>query len=179
MIRLTLAIARLEHRGMTHILPRALVSLVLTLPTSLPVGAGTGPDGPFLCIVEQATGFSFNKQSKSWKQTNFSAGEKYVLKRVKNDTVEGAANLAINGGPHAAWGVWEFGESLFGTAFCGADVDDHGYLWCHGVESIVNFNLNSHRFLRTYTGTYVSDPSQFPDDHADSPVIEIGKCTAL
>jgi hypothetical protein len=165
---------------MTHILPRALVSLVLMLPTSLPaVAAGTAPDGPFLCIVEHATGFSFDKQSKLWRQTTFPAGEKYIVKRVKNNTVEGIGNLAVNGGPNAVWGVWEFGVDEFGTAFCEADVDDKGYLWCHGIQSIVNFNLRSHRFLRTYTGTYVSDPSEFPDEHADTPVIEIGKCTAL
>jgi hypothetical protein len=155
----------------------SLITLVLNL-VALPARAGTGPDGPFLCIVEQATGFSFDKQSKSWKQTNFAPVEKFVLKRVKNNTLEGV-NKQIASSPRAAWGVWEFGFDAFGSAFCAADVDDHGFLWCRGVQSIFNVNLLSGRFLRTYTGFYASDPSRFPDDRADTPVIEIGKCTAL
>jgi hypothetical protein len=154
-----------------------ITAFILILVAAFPVRAGTGPDGPFLCIVEQATGFSFDKQSKSWNRTTFAAGEKYVLKRVENGTLDGV-NQTIHGGPHAAWGVWKFGESLFGTEFCDADVNN-SYLWCRGIESIFNVNLKSGRFLRTYAGAYVSDPSEFPDEHADTPVIEIGKCTAL
>jgi hypothetical protein len=87
----------------------------------------------------------------------------------------------VAGSTHAAWGVWEFGSNLFGEAFCAEDIDDNGYLWCHGsVDLIFNVNLRSGRFLRTYTGVYVSDPTVFPDEkRSDSPVIEIGKCTAL
>jgi hypothetical protein len=160
------------------VLPGRIIALVLMFGAVLPAAAGVGPDGPFLCVVEHATGFSFDKQSKSWKQTTFAAGEKYVLKRVKNSTLDGA-NQTINGGPHAVWGIWDFGFDAFGDAFCADDVSDEGFLFCHGVESIVNFNLNGHRFIRTYVGGFASDPSRFADEHADTPVMEIGKCTAL
>ena len=159
---------------------KLIAGLVLGVVLGVPAGAATTPEGPYLCIVEQATGFSFDKKTKSWKQTNFAPGEKYILKRVENKTL-GDTDKGIAGSPRAEWGVWEFGFYLFGDAFCAADVDDNGYLWCHGsVDNVFNISLHSGRFLRTYTGLYaVDDPSAYSDEHADKPVIEIGKCTAL
>jgi hypothetical protein len=144
----------------------------------LPVRAAIQPTGPYLCIVDQATGFSFDKKSKLWKPTNFAAGQKYVLKRVPNGALD-KYNAVIAGGDHAVWGVWEFGDETFAVAFCADDVISNGYLWCRGGSAvIVNFNLQSLRFQRTYTGFYASDLS-VPEEHADTPVIEIGKCTAI
>ncbi len=88
-------------------------------------------------------------------------------------------NAVIAGSDHAVWGVWEFGDETFPVAFCAGDVISNGYLWCQGGRAvIVNFNLQSLRFQRTYIGSYVSDLS-VPEEHADTPVIEIGKCTAI
>ena len=99
---------------------------------------------------------------------------------MKNKTLEDT-DKATAGGPHAEWGVWEFGYYLAGEAFCVDDVDDNGYLWCHGSPLMIfNINLHSGRFLRTYAGFYaVDDTSVYAEEHADKPVIEIGKCTAL
>ena len=121
---------------------KALTLSILGL-TALPARGTSSPEGPYLCVVEHSTGFSYDKKSKAWVQTTFSPGQKYVLKRVKGGTLEGAADKAIADGDHAVWGVWEFGFDLFGTAFCSNDVGDKGFLWCHGLESIMNFNLTA------------------------------------
>lgn len=147
-------------------------------PFLLPVRAATRPTGPYLCIVDQATGFSFDRKAKQWKPTNFAAGNKYVLKRVPNGALD-KVNAVMAGSDHAVWGVWEFGHETFAVAFCADDVISNGYLWCRGGSAVIaNFNLQSLRFQRTYTGFYASDLSE-PEDHADQPVIEIGKCASI
>jgi len=154
-----------------------VIALVVGFIGALIANAASAPDGPFLCLVDRATGFAFDKQSKSWKQANFEAGEKYVLKRVKKSSLSETEQKTA-GRPDPAWGVWEFGFP-YGEAWCSQDVDEYGALWCKGEIELFNVNLRSHRFVRAYTGLYAQDPSQFPDEHADAPVVEIGKCTEL
>jgi hypothetical protein len=128
---------------------KLIAGLVLGVVLGVPAGAATTPERPYLCIVEQATGFSFDKKTKSWKQTNFAPGEKYILKRVENKTL-GDTDKGIAGSPRAEWGVGEFGFYLFGDAFCADDVDDNGYLWCHGsVDNIFNISATQ-RSLPAY-----------------------------
>jgi hypothetical protein len=70
----------------------------------LPAAAATPPTGPFLCILDQSTGFAFDAQSKSWRETNFRAGKKLILKRTDkslHEVVPGV-RMPVTG----VWAVW-------------------------------------------------------------------------
>ena len=54
-----------------------LASGLLCVLLSVPAFASSS----FLCVVEIATGFTFDKHRKQWRSTNFKADEKYLVSK--------------------------------------------------------------------------------------------------
>jgi hypothetical protein len=93
----------------------------------------------YLCIAEVATGFWFNKSTKSWETAQFDLKEeKYILK-----------------GSNDRWTWTKVGEQFGDT--CNKGFADAGYFRCDRL-SIIYMNSNNLRFQLT-------SPTGYPDSH--------------
>lgn len=121
----------------------------------------------YLCISDQAAGFSFNKGQKKWSATTFQANNKYIIKRPPTGT-------------NIEWFVTKFGSNDFATAFCARDFEDSGVLFCAGLRDF-KFNKKNMRFLSTYSIGYFSDSpdSEWSKEGGDTPSMEIGTCSLI
>lgn len=154
---------------------KRVAALLLGLIAALPAIADTPPTGPFLCITEQSTGFSFDAKTKSWQRTRFESGEKLILKRVTNKP----GSHPIDG----TWAVWHFGQDDFPWIACKDEFNAQGYLFCGpDGQSMFSFNATNHRFISAYLVGYIqgSGPAflNLPEG-SDTPFINIGTCAAL
>lgn len=59
-----------------------LVVLVGMLSANAQAADRDPPSEQYLCIAEQATGFAYDKNTKQWKSTPFSAQRKYVISKA-------------------------------------------------------------------------------------------------
>ncbi|MCY1427557.1 hypothetical protein D9M71_434070 [compost metagenome] len=94
------------------------------------------PNENYLCIPNYSTGYTFDKNSKTWSPTNFSTtNTKYML--------------SISEGK----GSWKiFGTSDFISA-CEV-APNTAYVACNGLSK-VHFNKNNLRFISSYQIGYV------------------------
>jgi hypothetical protein len=165
---------------------RRIAAICIGVLFGLTAEAATSPAGPFLCIVEQSTGFGFDTQTQSWRQTRFQPGQKLLLKRTdaKLHEVMPGTRIAVSG----IWAVWEFGDDHWPMFTCQTDFSEFGGLWCEGVTSNrFGFNLNNGRFITDYLFGYIQ--SGMPGYHGEdgkplaegsnTPAVSIGKCSAL
>ena len=163
----------------------AATTLLLGLITALPAASAAPPTGPFLCIVEQATGFAFDRQSKSWHAANFRAGQKLI---VKNGT-DRALNERVPMLKVGEWAVWDFGDDSEPEYFCTSDFSEVGVLSCEGARVLdVRFGLNirNHRFIsdspygfmQAGLPGYLGADGKPPPEGSNTPSIEIGTCAA-
>jgi hypothetical protein len=148
--------------------------------------AATPPAGPFLCIVEQSTGFSFKEPSKSWQTVIFQPGEKLILKRIDNKLYEPmpGTRMPISG----TWAVWKFGDDHWPLFVCKSEFSDVGVVWCDGsMGERFGFNASNNRFITDDLVGYIQpglpgyigvDGKQLPEG-SNTPDISIGKCSAL
>ena len=117
----------------------------------------------YLCVVDKAVGFSYDKVTKEWNNTNFNANSKYLIS-------EGDGSLK-----DAVWQITEVGNS-FPSIGCKRDFNDYGILLCSDLISDFRFNKRNGRFLHTYPiGYYNVLPGE--DEGTDTPSLEIGKCS--
>ena len=121
----------------------------------------------YLCVADSAAGFSFDKANKTWRHANFRTDKKYILSRSKQ--------------PGVAWDVKDFGVPV---ATCKSNFNDRGFLFCQGFGYEFRFNKNNSRFMIAYLIGYWSDSpvqkgSLSSDEGANTPSIEIGKCSPL
>jgi hypothetical protein len=127
--------------------------LVLSAP------AAAQPTGQWLCISDQATGFTF--ESGKWRPTNFKAGDRYIIRRSKLKGV--------------AWEVQNFGsKDIWPVATCDEDFNSYKFLFCHGFYEF-KFNAASNRFLKAYLLGYYTNTRE----GEDTPSIEIGTCSEI
>jgi len=119
----------------------------------------------YLCVAEHSTGFSYDKATKEWKNTNFKTSTNYLVSKAD--------------GTKYAWQVTEIGKTR--PSFrCESDFDEYGYLSCSGIGGDLNFNKKNGRFLHSYLiGYYIVLPevNKLTDEGSDTPFIEIGKCS--
>src|SRR5204863_10209120 len=87
---------------------KRLQALAIGLLFTLPAISAAPPAGPFLCIVDQVTGFAFNQQSKSWHSTSFAAGKRLILKQTDKSLHEPMPGTAVP--VSGVWVVWDFGD---------------------------------------------------------------------
>jgi hypothetical protein len=160
---------------------KGLAGLLITVSGVTPALAVPPPAGPFLCIVEQATGFAFDAKARTWRPTIFGAGDKFIVKRIKNNSYEPSPGItrALQG----AWAIWEFGVDLAPHSVCAQDFNELGYLFCTGPLNSFNFNVSNHRFITTFSAGYIqgafNEPPVVNPEGSDTPYVSIGTCSAL
>ncbi len=119
----------------------------------------------YLCVMEKATGFSYDKGG-SWQSTDFEVEEKYlVTPRPKNFADELIPS-------DVAWLVTAVGKKR-PEYLCKDDFNKIGYLSCKGLFSEFKMSRATMRFQTYYGNGYVSD------EKADTPYVAIGKCSPL
>lgn len=166
---------------------RFIAGFIVCLALGLPAGAAVKPPvGPFLCIVEQSTGFAFDNQTKSWHHVHFGAGQKLILKRTDKSPHEVSPGIHVP--VSGVWGVWAFGDDHWPVFICQNEFNDYGYLSCEGAMSEhFSFHLDNHRFITDTLFGYIQagspayvdvDGKPLPEG-SNTPNINIGTCAAL
>jgi hypothetical protein len=119
----------------------------------------------YICLVDKASGFSFNKGTRAWNGTHFNPSDKYLVKRSQ---------------PPDAWEVTKVGQDI-AMSSCKNDFNDYGYLFCEGIQPF-RMNRKNLRFLTAYLIGYVHDglgSTGLGPEGSNTPSIEIGKCSPL
>src|SRR5262245_40293179 len=116
----------------------------------------------YLCIADQTTGFIYDKNLKSWKQTTFKAGDRYLLTRASKQ---------------GSWILKKFGEQ-HAMAECG-QFNTAGNLLCGDGGADFRMNRDNLRFLYVFPHGYWFNKNPKVDEDGDTPYIEIGKCGGL
>lgn len=136
---------------------------MLTLVFLAGTSAALAQSDSFLCVAENAVGFSFNKSTKEWERANFKSEDKYVVSK-SSDKRKG-------------WEVKKIGESI--GAECAEGFNEHGFINCNGF---MDFQMNriSLRYIMVHKYGYVvkeySDDGLFKEGSL-TPYLEIGKCS--
>ena len=143
------------------------LAVLAGLLATIPVGGQEEPTA-YLCIADEATGFSYNETRKAWVKTSFDvSSHKYIVKK----------------NPDASTGVWDvtnFGDSV-PFAQCDGLFTSPTVLDCGTRTPIFRLNLNNLRYLSGYLYGYFDSGTDTLPDTATSytPLIEIGKCSPL
>jgi hypothetical protein len=121
----------------------------------------------WVCVADQAAGFTFNRAANEWRSSVIPATEKFLVTRSDR--------------PNFKWAVKPVGADT-PVALCGADFSDQGYLVCEGFE-LFRFNRKNLRFVSVHLHGYFSDSvpgvkSEFPEGEV-TPKMAIGKCSQL
>lgn len=145
---------------MTKFLAAALLSLIPAM--AMPSDART-----YLCIADKATGFEYSTTSKEWGYARFTTEDiRYLLKMTSPES----------------WELQEFGKPEDkGLTFrgCSAVNDIDGDLLVVNCTGMIYFRFlpNTGRFTISFFGGYNYQVDGNRD--ADTPMIAIGKCSAL
>ena len=121
----------------------------------------------WVCVADQAAGFTFNRASGQWRSAVMPPTEKFLVTRSDR--------------PNFKWAVKAVGADA-PVALCGADFSEEGYLACEGFQ-LFRFNRNNLRFVSVHLHGYFSDgvpavKSQLPEGEV-TPKMAIGKCSQL
>jgi hypothetical protein len=137
----------------------------VALGSMLFVGPGVERQEPasYLCIPDLSTGFV--KKDGSWERANFNVeGKKYLLAR-RDDR----------------WSFSNFGEQASPLDTCTETATDSlpyfkcGFSMAFGETTV---NIKSLRYQKYFAGDFVLEKPGSNDD-ANTPYIEIGKCSRL
>ena len=123
----------------------------------------------YLCIADMATGFVY--ENGRWQRTNFDvSGNKYILRQPKKSDPEPLSD--------SPWLWGRFGQKYL-LGICD-ETDEYGDMECSegGGAAELFINLSSLRYQLYYQYGYVHS-ADFKDTRDDTPLIEIGKCSAL
>lgn len=136
-------------------------------------GTQSNAEASWVCAQEQVTGFAYDKTSKKWVQTRFTASAKYLVSSVASDSPyydQSIPELIVQ------YGVTEFGKDFIGYAckngFFGTSLS------CEGPGDFI-FNSASLRFVATYKFGYVAVGGNGEEDVGNTPAVEIGTCVKL
>lgn len=140
-------------------------SLLIVLVLFMEMSQALAQNISYLCVAENAAGFSFDESTKNWGYANFKAESKYVLSNQS--------------GEKEGWEVKEIGKSR-GTE-CEGGFNESGFIGCKGL---IDFQMNnkSLRYIIVHKYGYVV--SEYSDDGlfkegSITPYLEIGKCSPL
>ena len=142
-----------------------IITVLLCCLLTTMVSAGES----YLCVADMATGFKYNKTIDKWESVNFNVDDsKYIVSRSK--------------AKNTAWEVKQIGQQ-YPLATCKDDFGENGYLFCELVR-IFKMNKINLRFICIYPFGYYNESPKgkkdvFYKDGADSPHVEIGKCSPL
>ncbi len=122
----------------------------------------------YLCVAEQAAGFSYDKATKEWKNATFKASSKYLISKAD--------------GTWGAFQVTRIGDdSPF--IFCKSDFNEASFLLCSaGLAAIGDFNFNKTNGRYLYSSPFgyynvLPEANNITDENSDTPFLEIGKCS--
>jgi len=135
---------------------KVLVLLLLMVSTNIFANES------YLCIADKATGFSFNKQSKTYESGNFNVSKsKYILKNNNN-----------------TWEWTDFGRKY---SLCKGSFNASGIFGCGGGVEEVTFNKNNLRYVKTSIFGYLAggDKNSKIKDGENDLYIEIGECSPM
>ena len=157
---------------------KAISIALLFVALAAPAVAASG-DSDFLCIADMATGFKFDPTTKLWQSAQFNVSKnRYVIKITKD-------GLTWN----------DFGSTL--PPLQCTPFNDSGSTSCSlGSITIVSFNRVNMRFQYVYLSGWVDSdlppPKGLENNSAltgfwnaataksgNSPLVEIGRCSAL
>jgi len=130
--------------------------LVLTL-TSAPLNAGDR----YLCVPQQAAGFSFDESLSRWKSINLVAEDvTFIISKVTSSRSALAIVSAESNNEEcrSKQGFVNTNEAYFECVF-----------------GEFRFNKSTGRFLRTYTAGYTDGL----DNQENTPAIVIGRCSSF
>ena len=136
-----------------------------TLILLLTMSSALAQSNSYLCVAENAVGFSFNKSKNQWEQTSFKDERKYLLSK-SNDKTKG-------------WEIKRIGESI--GIECPGGFDEAGFIEC---KELMEFQMNNQslRYIIVFKYGYVvkeySDEGVFKEGSL-TPYLEIGKCSPL
>lgn len=124
----------------------------------------------YVCVADISAGIRFDKQSRQWEGTKFTANEKLVVSRATGEFAK-----------KYKWMVKTVGRT-WPSYLCEEDFNDAGYLSCVGFGDF-RFNHRNGRYMSTYMVGYVSDglgkDSVSSEEGADTPSLTAGKCSPL
>ena len=134
----------------------AVLIVLLTL-TSAPLNA----EERYLCVPDQAAGFSFDESLGRWKSVNLIAEDvKYIISRIASS--KNALSIVSAG----AYNEECRSNKGFGN-------NNEAYFEC--IYGEFRFNKNTGRFIRTYTTGYIDGM----DNKENTPAILIGRCLSF
>jgi hypothetical protein len=139
--------------------------LVLWLAGLAPVAAAE--PAVYLCVADQAAGFSFSRQQRHWTPMVAQGADKLLVNRSRR--------------PGARWEVKSV-EGRYPFAWCARDFDAAGVLDCEGAGGTVRVNRASGRFLRVlpYGGwTSARRDVVLSQSGGRVPYLLMGSCTGL
>lgn len=147
-----------------------MLGLVLALVPLFGYALGWPPVADaYLCVTDQATGFSYNKKADEWQPANYKVKDlKYVIKR------DGAAK---------PWAWSSFG-STSEPVTCEDDVyaRENIVVVCHDRHQYASFSLRSRRFQLYTHGNYLQstpEDDRKKDKGQGTPLIELGTCSPI
>jgi len=118
----------------------------------------------YICISEEAVGFSFNKTLKQWKGQVSKAIEKYIVSKSSDSK---------------GWKVKNIGElSEFTEMNCGDGFNESGYINCESFGSNFRMYKKTFRYIFWHPRGYIT-PDLAGEEGNVMPFMEIGKCSSF
>ena len=141
---------------------RALLGLVFIV---ISVATGAVADS-YLCMADQATGFKFDKATKTWGPVSFDvSSDKYIVARSKDESY--------------TWVVTKAGDDqpLF---YCKDDIGaDDQLLDCNLFDPSFHFDVRTLRFTAIRVQGYIVPSGDGRNEGDAEPLMEIGTCAPL
>lgn len=130
------------------------------------------PRDRWLCTGQAATGFAFDRSSRTWGPTTFKPDGRFTIAAVPMKAQT----------PPFQWVIAPEGRAVIEGGLCGSVFQADTFLHCSGFGGRFTFNRRSQRYMHWFPGGYASyapGVNDITDEKADTPYIEIGTCTRL
>ena len=120
----------------------------------------------YLCISENAAGFKYNFNNKTYTSTTFKSGSKWIVKKVEGE-----------------WKAIPFGmkDDSFINGMTKCEQYHHesklSELYCEMFTGHFNISIERLRFIHFAEGSWLK-PDKKTDFYSD-PAIEIGSCSSI
>ena len=144
-----------------------VLTLIACLTVALPALAEEG----YLCIADQATGFTLDDAGKNWRRVNFQTDQlKWKIERRKESLKD---NLIVHSGD--SWVVVNPNDSHLISMGCAESIDRNNLL-CEGLGPRLKINKQTLRLLFTYERGYWTEHVDGQAKSPEMPMIAIGRC---
>jgi len=137
----------------------------------------------YLCIADDATGFAFDKNRRTWVHTSFDVSKNRYVVRTPDVSDDNTYKYAgVNKYSYILEEVG--GEKILPLAVCENKKDQYGIIYCNGyVGGYFRVNTTLGRYIKNYGSGYWNDNvpvagSVLPEG-SDTPILEIGRCNRI